>query len=177
MSTGEAPKLSLSEWVVLCAVCEKPTHGFAVTALLSAQGSLGRIWRVPKPVIYRVIARLECSGLIRTTGQEHSTHGPVRSRLTATAAGRRAAAQWLSTPAGHARDIRSELLVKLALLDRAGADTKALLVAQQTQLAPIAAALASRVRETTGFDHTLALWRHETMTATMGFLTAITPAD
>jgi PadR family transcriptional regulator AphA len=110
-------------------------------------------------------------------GALHSTRGPVRSRLTATAAGRRAAAQWLSTPAEHARDIRSELMIKLALLDRAGADTQTLLLAQQMRLAPIAAALASWVRESTGFDHTLALWRHESMTATMDFLTAITPAD
>jgi hypothetical protein len=41
-------------------------------------------------------------------------------------------------PAGHPRDIRSELLVKLALLDRAGADLRDLLWAQRGQLTPFA---------------------------------------
>ena len=41
-------------------------------------------------------------------------------------------------PVGHARDIRSELLVKLALLDRAGADPKGVAAAQHERLAPVA---------------------------------------
>lgn len=48
-------------------------------------------------------------------------------------------AQWLSTPAGHARDVRSELMIKLALPDRAGADPQPLL-SLQMKLAVIAAA-------------------------------------
>ena len=177
MSTSEAPRLALSEWLVLCAVCEQSTHGFAIAALLSADGSLGRIWRVPKPVVYRAIGRLDQLGLLRTTGEEHSAHGPVRSLLMATPAGRRAAAQWMNTPVEHARDVRSMLMVKLALLDRAGADPQPLLLAQQMQLAPIAAALGERVRDTSGFDRTLALWRHEAMSATMRFLAELTPLN
>jgi hypothetical protein len=34
----------------------------------------------------------------------------------------------------------------------------------------LAAALDDRRRATTGFEHTLVLWRHEAMTATMRFL-------
>lgn len=66
-------------------------------------------------------------------------------------------------------------MIKLALLDRAGADPQPLLLAQQMQLAPIAAALEDRVRATAGFEHTLAVWRHEATGATMRFLTAMTP--
>ena len=95
----------------------------------------------------------------------------------ATPAGRRAAAQWLGTPVEHARDVRSELMIKLALLDRAGADPQPLLLAQRMQFAPIAAALSDRVRDTAGFEHTLAVWRHQAMDATMRFLTAMTPLD
>ena len=116
--------------------CEQPTHGFAIAALLGTGGDLGRIWRVPKPVIYRAIARLEKLGLIRTAGEQHSAQGPVRSLLKPTPYGRRAAAQWLGTPVEHARDVRSELMIKLALLDRAGADPQPLLLAQQMQDSP-----------------------------------------
>lgn len=128
-------------------------------------------------MVYRIIPRLERLGLIRATGEEQSSHGPVRSPVQATAAGRQAAEQWMSIPAEHARDVRSELMVKLALLDRAGSDPQPLLLAQQMQLGPIAAALDSRVRSTTGPDHIAALWRHEAMDATMRFLAAMTSLD
>jgi PadR family transcriptional regulator AphA len=175
MPDREVPRLSLAEWLVLCLICDKPTHGFAIAAQLTAEGSLGQVWRVPKQVIYRAMQRLEQLGLIRAAGEQHSSHGPVRSLSETTPAGRRAAAAWLSRPAVHARDVRSELLVKLALLDRAGADPRQLLRAQQAQLAPIAAALDDHLRSAEGFERTLALWRLEAMTATIRFLAAMAP--
>jgi hypothetical protein len=45
---------------------------------------------------------------------------------------------WLTRPVEHTRDVRSELLVKLALLDRAGKDPQPLLAAQREQLVPVA---------------------------------------
>jgi hypothetical protein len=60
--------------------------------------------------------------------------------------------------------------MKLALLDRAGADPCELLRQQRAELGPIAAALADRVPATTGIEHTLALWRHKAMSAIMQFL-------
>jgi DNA-binding PadR family transcriptional regulator len=169
-----SPELSLSEWLVLCVVCEKPTHGFAIAGLLGPKGSLGAIWRVPKPVIYRALGRLEAFGLVRTAGEEHSTQGPVRSVTQVTPAGRRAARRWLAPPVAHPRDVRSELLVKLALLDRSGADPQTLLLAQQMRLAPVAAALGERLKDAEGFERTLILWRHEAMSATMRFLAEMT---
>jgi hypothetical protein len=67
----------------------------------------------------------------------------------------------------------SELMLKLALLDRAGADSRALVRAQYDRLLPLAAALDDRLRVTTGFEHTLVLWRREAMTATMQFLAVL----
>jgi hypothetical protein len=77
---------------------------------------------------------------------------------------------------GHPRDIRSELLVKLALLDRAGVDSGDLLLAQRGQLAPVAAALAGQVRAATGYDRVLAVWRHESVSGTLRFLDALLAA-
>lgn len=63
------------------------------------------------------------------------------------------------------------------LLDRTGADSRDLLQAQLARLLPVAAALDDRLRATTGFEHTLVLWRHEAMSATMRFLAALTAQD
>jgi hypothetical protein len=125
--------------------------------------------------VYLALQRLELLGLIRTAGtQRASQGGPTRTLLKATPAGQAAALAWLSTPVAHPRDVRSELLVKLALLDRAGSDSRALVQAQLERLLPVAAALDDRLRATTGFDRALALWRRETLTATMGFLQTLT---
>jgi PadR family transcriptional regulator AphA len=163
-------QLRLSDWLVLCVVCERPTHGFAVAGLFSHNGSLGRVWQVSKPTVYAALLRLERLGLVQTAGEQPTGQGPARSLVKATPAGRATARGWLRAPVVHGRDIRPELLMKLALLDRAGADPRELLKQQRAEFGPIAAALADRVHATTGIEHTLALWRHNAMSATMQFL-------
>src|ERR1700749_733083 len=81
--------------------------------------------------------------------------------------------QLLHEPASHPRDIRSELLVKLALLDRAGGDSRDLLRVQRGQLAPVAAALADQVRTAAGYDRVLAVWRLESVSGTLRFLDSL----
>jgi PadR family transcriptional regulator AphA len=170
-------RLSLAEWLVLCLVREEPTYGLVIAQLLDRNGSLGQIWSVPKGSVYLAVQRLEIVGLIRRVGTERSIQGgPARSLLAATPAGRAAAQAWLSTPVEHPRDVRSELMMKLALLDRAGSDSRTLARAQLARLLPVAAALDDRLRATTGFEHTLALWRREAVTVTMGFLQTLTAA-
>jgi DNA-binding PadR family transcriptional regulator len=169
----EMPSLSLAEWLVLCLACEQPLHGFAMARILGTDGTMGRVWRVPKPVVYRALQRLEQLGLVRAAGQEPSSQGPVRSPVGATAQGRNLAAAWLTRPASHNRDVRSELLVKLALLDRRAEDPLPLLDAQRDQLLPVAAALEEHLAAAQGFDRTLILWRCETVSATLRFLDAL----
>ena len=173
MASPEERSLSLAEWLVLCLVCEEPRHGFAIARILGREGSMGRIWRVPKPVIYRALQRLEHLGMVRTAEQQASNQGPVRSLIDATQTGQQAATAWLTRPVSHTRDVRSELLVKLALLDRAGADPLPLIRAQREHLAPVVDALHERLGTVSGFDWTLALWRFETVSATVRFLDAL----
>jgi DNA-binding PadR family transcriptional regulator len=173
----EPERLSLAEWLVLCLVREEPTYGLILVGLLARDGSLGQVWSVPKAVVYRALQRLEVLGLIRTVGEQRTSQGPVRSLYQATLAGEAAAAAWLGTPVQHPRDVRSELMVKLALLDRSGTDSRDLLRAQLARLLPVAAALEDRLRATTGFEHTLVLWRHEAMTATLRFLETLAAQD
>jgi PadR family transcriptional regulator AphA len=173
MTEPGGQRLSLAEWVVLCLVREEPTYGLVLVGLLARYGSLGQVWSVPKAVVYRSLQRLEAFGLIKAIGEQRTGHGPVRSLYQATPAGQAAAVAWLSTPVEHARDVRSELMVKLALLDRSGLDLRDLLEAQLARLLPVAAALEDRLRATSGFEHTLVLWRHEAMAATLRFLEAL----
>ncbi len=149
-------QLLLSDWLVLCVVCEQPIHGFAVAGLFSRDGSLGRVWQVSKPAVYAAMARLERLGLVQMAGEQRTSQGPTRLLVEATRAGRIAARGWLHTPIAHGRDVRSELMIKLALLDRAGDDPKQLLREQRAQFGPLAVALADRVHATTGIEHMLA---------------------
>ncbi len=75
-------------------------------------------------------------------------------------------------PARHGRDVRSELLVKLALLDRAGANASDLVRAQRDQLTQ-SGSLEERLRSAEGPERTVMLWRREAISATLRFLDAL----
>src|ERR1700722_19135345 len=151
LNRGER-RLSLTEGLVLCLVSEGPTFGLTLAGLLAPDGSLG---------------------LIRMTAEQRTGSGRARSFCEITPAGRAAAETWLRVPVDHVREVRSELMVKLALHNRAGSDSRPLVRAQLARLAPAAAALEDRLGAATGFERTIVLWRHEAMTPTMQFLTAL----
>ena len=167
--------LSLAEWTVLALISEGPTHGFAISQITAPGGDLGRIWHIPKPVVYRSIGRLEEAGLVAPKTVEPG-RGPQRTIYQVTPAGRKAAAAWLDTPVEHVRDVRSQLLIKLALLDRAGTDATGLLRRQKAILQPIASAIATERPPGRGFDATLLAWRRATAAAALSFLDDITPS-
>ncbi len=169
------PSLSLAEWTVLAVLAERPAHGFAIAQLTAADGELGRIWLIRRPFVYRAIGRLVEAGLI-TPDTVESGRGPQRTLYTVTPSGREAAAGWLDTPVAHVRDVRSHLLIKLALLDRAGRDPTDLLKRQKAALEPIARAITAERPERHGFDSTLLAWRRATAAATLSFLDDITRA-
>jgi DNA-binding PadR family transcriptional regulator len=168
--------LSLAEWTVLAVLSERPTHGFAIAALTAPGGELGQIWHIPRPVVYRAIGRLLESGLVAPNAVEPG-RGPQRTIYTVTPEGREAVAHWLDTPVQHVRDVRSHLLVKLALLDRAGIDPAGLLNRQKAVFEPIAQAIKAERPQRRGFDATLLAWRRATTAATLGFLDDITEPD
>jgi PadR family transcriptional regulator AphA len=169
------PTLSLPEWTVLAVVSERPTHGFAIAQLTAPQGELGRIWQIPRPVVYRAIGRLLDAGLL-VPGAVESGRGPQRTLYSVTPAGAAAVRRWLDTPVEHIREVRSHLLVKLALLDRAGSDPSGLLERQKAALAPIAQAIEAERPGPHSFDATLLAWRRATTAATLNFLDEMTRA-
>ncbi|MBC3194724.1 helix-turn-helix transcriptional regulator [Pseudonocardia sp. C8] len=162
-------RLGLAEWTVLAVTGERPVHGFAIAALTAADGELGRVWQIPRPVVYRAIGRLVDTGLITAEAVE-SSGGPPRTLYAATAEGRRRVDAWLVTPVPHVRDLRSEFLLKLAVTHRRGADPGPLVAAQRRELEPIVEALRAEQEGADEFDRMLAAWRRVSAEAALAFL-------
>jgi DNA-binding PadR family transcriptional regulator len=170
----ELVRLTLAEWAVLGVVRKKHSHGFALVKAFAPTGQFGRIWSVPTPVVYRAINNLRAEGLVETVGAEPSDAGPTRTLLGITADGKRQLDRWLTTPVAHLRDVRSELLLKLAILAHLDRKPDRLVTAQLRRFTPMLAALESRAEAEAGFDATLAEWRIESARSTIRFLQALT---
>jgi PadR family transcriptional regulator AphA len=163
---------ALPEWTVLGLLREKPWHGFAMATLTAQDGVLGKVWQIPRPMIYRAISRLESSGLIVAQSIE-SGPGPQRTVYALTGKGRAAVDEWLQQPTDHVRHLRSFLLMKLALLDRRGLDPRPLLRRQRETLEPIVVALEAERARRDGFDAVLLAWRHTNASAALDFVTEL----
>jgi DNA-binding PadR family transcriptional regulator len=167
------PDLGPGEWAVLGVVAEGPTHGFAVAQLLAPDGELGRIWTLPRPVVYQVMKKLAQQGLIGERRTEPGARGPVRTVVGVTPSGRAAVRGWLQEPVDHVRDVRSLLLLKLALLDRARVDAAPLLGAQKQRVELQLEALTRARDEADGFDRVIVEWRIASSLATLNFLRVV----
>jgi PadR family transcriptional regulator AphA len=165
--------LPLAEQVCLTLITQKVSHGWALGSVLAPDGELGRIWSLSRPLTYRAIDGLVEKGLITRTGQG-AGRGRDRVTLAPTPAGRRVARRWLDQPVEHLRDVRTELLVKLSLRERAGLDRASLIAAQQEQFAPTIDALTSTHPD----DDLVDVWRRESARAVRRFLDqALHPVD
>jgi molybdopterin-binding protein len=158
-------ELSFAEHVCLTLVTQGISHGWALGSLLAPEGELGRIWSLTRPLTYRAIDGLVDKRLVTRRGAA-SGHGRDRVVLAATAAGRRVATRWLDAPVEHLRDVRTDLLIKLALRERAGLDNEALLAAQHEVFEPTIDVLTSTRSDADLID----LWRRESARAVRRFL-------
>jgi DNA-binding PadR family transcriptional regulator len=174
-SGAASPAISTVGLGVLGAVAEGRTHGFAVASLFAADGDLGRVWRIPRAVVYRELGRLEEAALVQPVGVETDGPGPDRTVVRITAAGRRRLHGWLDEPVPRPRDARSALLLKLALLHRSGRDSRVLITAQQEIFAARVAQLRAEAAaaESGSFERTVALWRVSSTQAVLDFLATI----
>lgn len=166
------PDLSLADWVVLGLVAEGPTHGWPIVRALRADGPVGRVWTVPRPIVYRSLTSLTQRGYIEECGEATASKGPQRTIVRATRRGRAALKRWLQTPVEHVRDVRTELLVKLALLDRAEQSSQLLVQRQIEHLAPVVSAVSTRPAGDR-FDLVVSRWRREQAIAVDRFLRSL----
>jgi DNA-binding PadR family transcriptional regulator len=171
-STERSARLTLGEWAVLGLVASGPVHAFAIVKALAPRGELGRIWSVPTPVVYRAVNSLRDKQMLVTAGEERSGAGPPKTMLMLTAPGRSQLDTWLQTPVAHMRDVRSELLLKLALLARLHHSAQPLVSAQYAAFEPVVAGLEQLAATATPaeFEATLVGWRLESTRAVMRFL-------
>jgi PadR family transcriptional regulator AphA len=168
---GTKVELLPGEWAVLGVLAEGgPSHGFAIARELTPEAELGSIWTVARSRVYRVIDDLVAIRFVRTAGVASGNRGPRRTLVEATAEGRAALGLWVETPVDHVRDLRAELLLKLALLHRAGVDPGRLLRAQRTTLRAMARRLEQRVAAAEGFDRVVAAYRVETVRGALRFV-------
>lgn len=158
---------SLGELVCLALVVQEPQHGWSLVRSLAPDSSIGRVWTLSRPLTYRAIDGLLARRWIVRRAAEPGA-GAMRQPLAATPAGRRAAEAWLTRPIDHIRDVRTELLVKLVLLEHAGRDATPLLAAQLAHFAPAFESLrrAARRKDADVVDR----WRYESSQAVRRFL-------
>ena len=167
----------MAEYLVLGLIDERPTHGFALARLVARDGALGRVYVIPRPVVYRSIGRLAEAGLVQPQGVERGQGGPQRTVFRITPRGRRVLRSWLSRPVEHVRDLRTEFLAKLALLERLGSDPGPLLAAQRRVLTPIVDALTEQKLQARNFDRTIIAWRYQVAQAAIRFLDDVDRPD
>lgn len=139
-------------------------HGYDVARHFAPEGSLGAVLTHSRPVVYRAIKQLESMGLV-TSSEAVGVRGQLKWTLACTAAGRRAAREWLTSPVEHLRDMRSEFFVRLLLMQHAGENMRDFVRAQRAALEPRTTSLLAN----TGRDP-VSLWRREQARAALRFL-------
>jgi PadR family transcriptional regulator AphA len=157
--------LSTTEYAVLGVLAEGASHGFALAKLLAADGEVGRVFRVRRPLVYRALDRLVDAGYAEAISTEKGDAGPKRVVHRITRNGRRRLDTWLARPVDHVREIRIEFLLKLTLLHRRGRSRLDLIRDQKEALLPTLSAL-----EEPGTDDYVELWRRHNAAAALAYL-------
>ncbi|WP_235734918.1 PadR family transcriptional regulator [Nocardioides alcanivorans] len=170
MPSQEAPLLTLIEAAVLGLLVDRPQHGFELAKAFERDNWLGEIFTTQRPVVYRALNTLERKGLLTEERREASSRGPARTVLRCTSDGSIAFQEWLETPVRHLRDVRLELLIKLALHEHHGLDVQPFISRQIEHFRPIHDALQVSPTPTDGTGRQLALWRKEASHTVMRFL-------
>ena len=165
--------MSLTDWTVLGLVAQEPRHGFSVARELASDAPLGQVWTVRRPLVYRAIEHLASAELIEPTRTERGDQGPNRTVYRATRVGKARMRRWLDAPVDHPRDVRTELLVKFALLANAGQPLRPLAEKQRARFAPVADGLARAAQRASGADRVVAVWRLESSRAITRTLDAV----
>lgn len=157
----------LARDIVLALIVQKPRHGWAIHEELAPKGEIGRAWTLSRQLVYRAIDTLELDGLVKRA-QPKDGGGGDKVIISPTAKGKARTKAWIEQPVTHLRDVRTELVVKMMLRERAGLPAKKFLAAQQDAFAPLIRAI-----ETTPADTPIDMWRRESASAIKRYLTRL----
>ncbi|NBN89956.1 MAG: hypothetical protein EBU67_09065 [Actinobacteria bacterium] len=148
----------------LVLIARGASHGYDVARHFAANGLLGTVLTLSRPVVYRAIKLLESQGLV-VSRESVGVRGQLKWTLTCTPHGRRTAESWLNSPVEHLREMRSEFLLRYLLLESVGADTTDFIRSQRNALDEVTSGLiAGQNRDA------VALWRREQARAALRFL-------
>jgi DNA-binding PadR family transcriptional regulator len=165
------PGLLLGEWACLGALGAGRLHGFGVAKRLDAEGDLGRIWTLSRPLVYRALNQLQDMNFVRAAGEEPGHAGPNRTVLVLTPKGRGALRSWLAEPVSHPRDVRTELLLKIVIGESMDIDGTVLLERQRTVFDT--QVRARRAELAKGPSDAVDLWRVEFADAALRFVSRL----
>ena len=157
----------LARDVVLALIVEQPRHGWAIQEELAPKGEIGRAWTLSRQLVYRAIDTLETDGLVKRAKPKDGG-GADKVVISPTAKGITQTKTWLDQPVKHLRDVRTELVVKIMLRERASLPLKNFVVAQRTTFAPMIQAI-EHSPATTPVD----MWRRESASAVKRYLTRL----
>jgi DNA-binding PadR family transcriptional regulator len=157
----------LARDVVLALIVQQPRHGWALHEELAPRGEIGRAWTLSRQLVYRAIDTLEADGLVKRA-QPKDGGGADKVIISPTAKGKSHTTAWLNQPVEHLRDVRTELVVKMMLRERAGLSAQSFLTAQHEAFAPLLRAIESSPAQTP-----VDMWRRESASAVKRFLTRL----
>lgn len=83
--------------LILALICAQPQHGYAVAEVFANREVLGYVWNMGASQVYKVLKRLEASGLIKGTTVAGTT-APNRTVYQITENGRAVVDEWLDDP-------------------------------------------------------------------------------
>jgi PadR family transcriptional regulator AphA len=157
----------LARDVVLTLIAQQPRHGWALHEELAPAGEIGRAWTLSRQLVYRAIDILEADGLVKRALPKDGG-GADKVVISPTARGKSHAQKWLDQPVAHLRDVRTELVVKIMLRERAGLPADTFLQRQRDALTPVLQSIESSPSNTP-----VNMWRRESASAVKRFLTRL----
>lgn len=157
----------LARDVVLALVVLEPRHGWAIHDELAPTGQIGRAWTLSRQLVYRAIDTLEADGFVKRAKPKDGGGGD-KVIISPTAKGKAHAQQWLEEAVAHLRDVRTELVVKIMLRERAGLSLQKFIALQRETFIPLIQAI-----ENSPADTPVDMWRRESASAVKRYLTRL----
>lgn len=156
--------LTLESGLCLALIRNGSDHGYVIAQRFAPDGDIGQIYTLSRPAVYRELQYLERVGLLLAS-EARGNRGQKMRVLRLSKRGAHIANQWMTSPVSHIRDVRTEFLAKIVLVQEAGEDVS-LLVRRQREFfrATFDALLQDRD------ESVVAIWRREQVRAVSRFL-------
>lgn len=156
--------LSMEGGVCLALVKSGMDHGYPISQEFSADGLIGSVHTLSRPVVYRELAYLERDGMV-TSKTTRGARRQLTKILSLTKKGNEHCEAWLDEPVTHLRDMRNEFLLKVLLRQRLGREIESFVSRQRTTLSDVIAQFSADTDR-----GVVMLWRREQARAVARFL-------